>query len=125
MAIIVSEFHFFQLFIDGACFRSTEALHAEFSFKLGLPTWYESNWDALLDCLSSIGSRRDNLCLNWDWVDGKRLVLLIRNFSSHEADPETLLPFLKMIAEANDRLAVGKSQNRIWASFHSSSSATG
>ena len=58
MAKILSEFHFSSMFIDGACFRSPEALHDEFSFKLGLPEWYGRNWDALLDCLSSIGTNR-------------------------------------------------------------------
>ena len=59
MANILSEFQFFLLYVDGGCFWSPDALHDEFSFKLGLPVWYGRNWDALLDCLSSIGSKED------------------------------------------------------------------
>jgi hypothetical protein len=65
MSKIISEFHFSCLFIDGTCFRSNETFHGELSFKLGLPSWCGKNWNALLDCLSSIGGKHDNLCSHW------------------------------------------------------------
>lgn len=96
MAKILSEFHFSLLFIDGACFRSPEALHAEFDFKLGLPDWYGRNWDALLDCLASIGTNEGNLCSHWDWISGKRLVLSIRDFVEEQVHSDTLCHFLRL-----------------------------
>ena len=119
MSKILSEFHFSCLFIEGRCFRSIAALHDELSFKLGLPSWYGRNWDALLDCLSSIGDKLSNLCSHWDWINGKRLVLSIQNFSTKETDEDTLLPFLQVVAVANDRLAKGESLNRIWVEYNS------
>jgi hypothetical protein len=118
----LSEFHFFCLLIDGTCFRSIAALHDELSFKLGLPSWYGRNWDALLDCLSSIGDNHNNLCSHWNWGNGKRLVLSIQNFSIETVDDETLLPLLQIVADANDRLAKSESLNRIWLEYNASPS---
>lgn len=117
MAKILSEFHFTLLFIDGACFRSPEAVHAEFSFKLGLPNWYGMNWDALLDCLSSIGTKQGNLCSHWEWISGKLLVLSIRDFEADDVDPRTFVSFSQVVAEANSRLSQQQSLNRIWVEY--------
>jgi len=113
-----SEFQYFYLYIDGTCFRSVDALHQELSFKLGLPQWYGRNWDALLDCLSSIGDPLDNLCATWDWIDVKRLVLAVQSFSKDNVDTDTLLTFLQVIADANDRLTKTQSLNRIWFEYN-------
>ena len=118
MSRVLSEFHFSCLFIDGTSFRSNEALHDELSFKLGLPSWYGRNWDALLDCLSSIGRKRDNLCSHWDWISGKRLVLSIQNFAIDTINGDTLLRFLQVVSDANDRLAISESLNRIWVEYN-------
>jgi hypothetical protein len=117
MAKILSEFHFSSLFIDGACFRSPEAVHDEFQFKLGLPNWYGRNWDALLDCLSSIGTKQGNLCSHWDWISDKRLVLSIRGFVADEVDPKTFALFCQVVAEANSRLSQQQSLNRVWVEY--------
>jgi RNAse (barnase) inhibitor barstar len=58
----ISTFHYATVFIDGAAFTSAEQLHSELAFKLGLPEWYGRNFDALLDCLSSIDDPQENLC---------------------------------------------------------------
>lgn len=121
MSKILSEFHYSCLLIDGTCFLTVDAFHHEFSFKLGLPSWYGRNWDALLDCLSSIGDNRSNLCSHWNWINGKRLVFSIQNFSAQAVDADTLLTFLQVVAEANERLAKSKSLNRIWVEYNSSS----
>jgi hypothetical protein len=118
MSKILSEFHFSCLFIDGISFRSNEALQDELSFKLGLPSWYGRNWDALLDCLSSIGDTRGNLCSHWDWRNGKRLVLSIQNLSIDAVNGDTLLRFIQVVGDANDRLAQSESLNRIWVEYN-------
>jgi len=124
MSKILSDFHFSLFFIDGASFRSDAALHKELSFKLGLPSSYGRNWDALLDCLSSIGDRRKNLCSHWDWINGKRLVLSIQNFPIEETDADTLLRFSQVVAAANHRLAESESLNHIWIEYNASPSKT-
>ena len=117
MSKILSEFHFSLRYIDGSCLKSPATLHDELSFKLGLPTWYGRNWDALTDCLSSIGSKTDNMCLHWDWVSGKRLVFSIRDFVADNADSRTLLSFVQVVSDANCRLAQQESLNRIWIEY--------
>lgn len=117
MTKILSEFHYSVTFIDGACFRSSEALHDEFSFKLGLPDWYGRNWDALLDCLSSIGTIKDNLCAHWNWISGKRLVLSIRDLVAAQVDSDTFMSFSQVVAEANYRLTQQQALNRIWVEY--------
>jgi hypothetical protein len=86
MARTLSEFHYSTLFIEGSAFADAERLHDEMAFKLGLPSWYGRNVDALLDCLSSIGDPRNNLCRHWEWREGKRLVLLILGLSTDNID---------------------------------------
>lgn len=117
MAKILSEFHYSVTFIDGSCFRSSEALHDEFSLKLVLLDWYGRNWDALLDCLSSIGNNKDNLCAHWDWISGKRLVLSVRDFVVDQVDADTLTSFSQVVAEANFRLTQRQALNRIWVEY--------
>lgn len=117
MTKILSEFHYSVTFIDGVCFSSAEALHAEFSFKLGLPDWYGRNWDALLDCLSSIGTDKDNLCAHWNWSSGKRLVISVRDFVADQVDSDTLTSFSQVVADANYRLTQQQALNRIWVEF--------
>jgi hypothetical protein len=53
MARTLSEFHYSTLFIESSAFADAERFHDEMAFKLGLPSWYGRNLDALLDCLSS------------------------------------------------------------------------
>jgi hypothetical protein len=117
----LSEFHYSCLCIDGACFGSNEALHEELVFKLGLPKWYERNWNALFDCLSSIGNKHDNLCKHWNWLNGKRLVFSIQNFSMDEVNPDTLIGFLQVVGMVNNRLAKNGSHNRIWVEYNAQS----
>jgi len=124
MSKILSEFHFSLRYIDGSCLRSPASLHKELAFILGLPPWYGRNWDALIDCLSSIGSKKDNVCLHWDWVDGKRLVFSIRDFVPENADSSTLMSFLQAVADANCRLAQQESLNRIWIEYIASDPKT-
>ncbi len=117
MTKILSEFHYSVTFIDVACFRSSEALHDKFSFKLGLPDWYGRNWDALLVCLSSIGTNKDNLCAHWDWIIAKRLVLSVRDFVDEQVDSDTFMSFSQVAAEANYRLTQRQALNRIWVEY--------
>ncbi len=71
----------------------------------------------MLDCLSSIGDASSNLCEHWDWRDGKRLVLAVRGYSASCTDHSLLVTLLSVIADANARLAVENSSNRIWIEF--------
>jgi hypothetical protein len=114
-----SEFHYTTLFIEGNAFANTEAFHQEMAFKLGLPSWYGRNFDALLDCLSSIGDPRSNLCDHWQWLDGKRLVLLIRGLSIVNADAAVGVGFVPTVADANNRLEQTGATNRIWVEYTS------
>ena len=104
MARRVSEFHYSTLFIEGSAFADAESLHGEMAFKLGLPSLYGLNFDALLDCLSSIGDLRNNLCRHWEWRGGKRLVLLIRGLSIDNVNAAVTAAFVQTIADANARL---------------------
>ena len=45
----LSEFHYNRVFIDATALASEARLHAELRFKLGLPSDYAANWDALRD----------------------------------------------------------------------------
>jgi RNAse (barnase) inhibitor barstar len=105
------------MLIDGDCFSSPEAFHAEFSFKLGLPATYARTWDALLDCLSSIGTEEGNLCSHWDWNSVKRMVLSIRDFAAKDVDTITHAEFSRVIAEANWRLTRQGASNCIWIEY--------
>jgi hypothetical protein len=119
MARELSEFHYTTLFIDGNAFADWERFHDEMAFKLGLPPWYGRNLDALLDCLSSIGDPRSNLCGHWEWRDGKRLVLLIRGLSMDQADVAAGVGFVQTVADANKRLEQDGATNRIWVEYMS------
>jgi hypothetical protein len=119
MGYTLSEFHYSTFFIDGSSFASEASFHAEIEFKLGLPSWYGRNLDALLDCLSSIGNPQDNLCSHWEWLDGKRLVLRIHGLSMDKADMTLVAAFLQTIADANERLEQEDATNRIWVEYTS------
>lgn len=53
----LSEFHYNRVFIDATALASEARLHAELRFKLGLPSDYVANWDALVDCVRSPSGR--------------------------------------------------------------------
>ena len=117
MARTISEFHYSIVLIDGTAFASKERLHDELAFKLGLPKWYGRNWDALLDCLSSIDDPASNLCANWEFGSSKRLVLRVRAFSAETTDARLLTSFTQILADANSRLLKRDHENRIWIEF--------
>jgi hypothetical protein len=119
MARTLSEFHYTTIFIEGGAFANAERFHDEMTFKLGLPSWYGRNWDALLDCLSSIGDLRSNLCRHWQWQTSKRLVLLLRGFSIEGVDIELMNVFAQTVADANNRLEESGAANRIWIEYMS------
>ncbi len=117
MGRTLSEFHYTTLFLDAGAFADLERFHDEMTFKLGLPGWYGRNFDALLDCLSSIGNAQSNLCEHWEWRTGKQLVLLVQDFSTDLVNSELLLAFLDVVASANQRLRQDAATNRIWTEF--------
>ncbi len=114
---ILSDFHYTQLLIDGKCLASMDAFHDELSLKLGLPQWYNRTWERLQECLSSIGSPKNNLCRHWEWRNGKRLVLSIHDFSQTSCDADVHLRFLTVVATANAHLASTGGSNRIWIDY--------
>jgi hypothetical protein len=105
------------VFLDGTAFTSGEQLHSELAFKLGLPDWYGRNFDALLDCLSSIDDPHESLCAHWQLQPGKRMVLQIRGFSEAPANEELLKKFAQTVAAANERLTQRGRGIRIWIEF--------
>lgn len=113
----ISRFHYGTVFLDGAAFSSDEQLHRELAFKLGLPQWYGRNFDALLDCLSSIDDPHENLCAHWEFHPGKRMVLQIGGFSEPSANEALLKKFAQTISAANERLSQGEGDIRIWVEF--------
>ena len=119
MARTLSEFHYSTLFIEGSAFADAERFHDEMAFKLGLPSWYGRNLDALLDCLSSIGDPRKNLCRHWEWREGKRLVLLILGLSIDNVDAALAAAFVQTVANVNERLEQDGATNRIWIEYTS------
>jgi hypothetical protein len=124
MARTISEFHSTTLFIEGSTFADPKRFHDEMAFKLGLPSWYGDNLDTLLDCLSSIGDPRDNLCRHWTWQAGKQLVFQVCEFAAGAADSSMALAFVQTIAFANKRREQGGSTNRIWVEFTSAMAKT-
>ncbi len=119
MARALSEFHYSTLFIESSAFADAERFHDEMAFKLGLPSWYGRNLDALLDCLSSIGDPRNNLCRHWEWREGKRLVLLILGLSIDNVDAAVAAAFVQTVANVNERLEQDCATNRIWIEYTS------
>jgi hypothetical protein len=93
-----------------ACTRS-------YASNSGLPSDYAANWDALVDCLSSIGDPDAHLCRYWEYTPTKRLVLSVRGFSSPDVDPTLLTSLAAAVASANDRLRDGAVENRVWMEF--------
>jgi hypothetical protein len=90
---------------------------AELRFKLGLPSDYAADWDALVECLSSIGDPDVHLCRYWEYTPTKRLVLSVRGFSSPDVDPTLLTSLAAAVASANNRLRDGAVENRVWMEF--------
>ena len=119
MARTLSEFHYSTLFIEGSAFADAERFHDEMAFKLGLPSSYGRNLDSLLDCLSSIGDPRNNLCRHWEWREGKRLVLRILGLSMNDVDAAVAAAFVQTVADVNERLEQDGATNRIWIEYTS------
>ena len=119
MARTLSEFHYSTLFIEGSAFADAERFHDEMAFKLGLPSWYGRNRDALLDCLSSIGDPRNNLCRHWEWREEKRLVLRILGLSIDNVDAAVAAAFVQTVADVNERLEKDGATSRIWIEYTS------
>jgi RNAse (barnase) inhibitor barstar len=119
MARTLSEFHYSTLFIEGSAFADAERFHDEMAFKLGLPSWYGRNLDALLDCLSSIGDPQNNLCRHWEWREEKRLVLRILGLSIDNVDVAVAAAFVQTVADVNERLEQDGATNRIWIEYTS------
>jgi hypothetical protein len=113
----ISEFHYNSAFIEAIALTSEARLHAELRFKLGLPSDYTANWEALIDCLASIGNPRAHLCRHWEYSPSKRLVLSIRGFSATDLDPTLLVSLAGAVASANDRLRDDHAANRVWIDF--------
>jgi hypothetical protein len=113
----ISRFHYATVFLDAAAFMSDERLHNELAFKLALPEWYGRNFDALLDCLSSIDDPRGNLCAHWEFHPGKRMVLQVRRLSETSANEGLLRKFAQTISDANERLSQREGDVRIWVEF--------
>jgi len=113
----LSEFHYNLVFIDATALNSEAHLHAELRFKLGLPPDYAANWDALVDCLPSIGDPDAHLCRYWEYTPTKRLVLSVRGFSFPDIDPTLLTSLAAAVASANHRLRDDAVENRVWMEF--------
>ena len=113
----LSEFHFNRVFIDATTLTSAARLHAELSFKLGLPSDYAADWESLIVCLSSIGEPHAHLCRYWEYTPTKRLVLSIRGFSATGIDPNLLMSLAGAVAVENDRLRDNDAGNRVWMEF--------
>jgi RNAse (barnase) inhibitor barstar len=114
----ISEFHYSTVFLDGAAFKSDQQLHDELTLKLGLPIWYGRNFDALLDCLSSIDDPHENLCAHWELHPGKRMLLRIEDLSDDATASASLLKKLaQTVSAANERLGHRGRDVRIWVEF--------
>jgi hypothetical protein len=113
----VSEFHYARVFSDARALSSKQQLHDELAFKLGLPSWYGRNWDALLDCLSSIGEPSSDLCSHWEFRTGKPMVLRIQGFSAKNTDHDLLAALAQTVADANSRLNASAQGISIWLEF--------
>lgn len=117
MARTLSAFHYTTIFIDGSTFSGDETFHDEMAFKLGLPRTYARNFDALLECLSSVGNPRGTLCSHWQWRPGKNLVLLVRGLRFHHTDAALVTGFVETVARVNDRLEQTGATVRVWIEF--------
>lgn len=113
----ISRFHYATVFLDGVAFTSDEQFHSELAFKLGLPAWYGRNFDALLDCLSSIDDPHENLCKHWELQPGKRMVLQVRGLPDVTETEALLKKFAQTISAANERMSQRERDVRIWVEF--------
>lgn len=108
-----------KLILDGRALRSATLLHESLQTLFGFPTWYGHNWDALLDCLSSLGGGVDSLCRVFEGQLPRPVVVQITAFSLENADPAVLGEFLHAVATANARLAAHASPCRVLLEFES------
>lgn len=66
--------------LDGETIKDPETLHTLLADRLGFPTWYGRNLDALYDCLSDVGEETEVVVRNPELLEhtfGKRARLLM------------------------------------------------
>jgi len=107
------------LVIDLDAGRLTDAaeLHRELQRQLRLPAWYGGNWDALLDCLSSLDDPTDTLCRVCRGEHARSLVLRLSAWESSWLRRDSSQEFLSVVADANARLANRGAAVRVWVEF--------
>lgn len=107
------------LVVDLDAGRLTQAaeLHVELQRQLRLPAWYGGNWDALLDCLSSLDDPTDTLCRVCRGEHPRSLVLRLSAWDSSWLRSDSSRDFLGVVADANARLASRGAATRVWVEF--------
>lgn len=110
----ISEFHYHRFEISVEAFTTESALHDELAFKLGLPRGYGRATVDLAIALASIGDPGGCLCRHWDYVPGKKLVIVVRVSAASMSSPKTVTRLTTAIATANAQLAAMGASERVW-----------
>ena len=107
------------VYLTAACLTDSSQLHRELQRELQFPAWYGANWDALLDCLSSIDDPAETLCRVCRGTTPRSLVLSLTSWDEPLLRYECCRTFLTIVADANARLSSRGATVRVWLEFSS------
>ncbi|MFM7845223.1 MAG: barstar family protein [Planctomycetota bacterium] len=109
----------FSVYLTAACLSDSSQLQRELQRELQLPAWYGSNWDALLDCLSSLDDAAETLCRVCRGETPRSLVFCLTAWDEQLLRHDSCRTFLSVVADANSRLASRGATARVWLEFSS------
>ena len=102
------------VFIDGNEIKDEGSFHSEFKFKLGLPSFYGANSEALIDSLSFLDDKTCNQSKHWQLGRNECMVFLIKSSGVFkDSCLEVFVELLDVIVAVNERYESSKSGTRI------------
>lgn len=100
--------------IDGNEIEDESSFHSELKFKLGLPSFYGENIDALIDSLSCLDDKMCNQSKFWQLGKNEKMVFLIKSSSVFKDNcQELLFELIDVVVAVNERYENSKSSTRI------------
>ncbi len=103
-----------MLIIDGNEIKDEESFHFEFKFKLGLPSFYGANSDALIDSLSYLDDQTCNQSKYLQLGRNENVVLLLKSSRVFKDTCQDLfLELLDIILAVNEGYELSGSHTRI------------
>ncbi|WP_051258300.1 barstar family protein [Teredinibacter turnerae] len=100
--------------VDGDEIKDEVTFHSEFKFKLGLPSFYGANMDALIDSLSYLDDKTCNQSKYWQLGKNENMIISIKSSSVFRDNClEVFMELLDVITATNERYESSKSSTRI------------